>query len=77
LVLVAAAAGIGGLHWLSSAPIGVTPRLVMASAWYYPLGTLMTFVLGWALGWRKGDAKRGGSEFGVDAKRRVAQHAGR
>lgn len=77
LVLAAAAGVIAGLHWLSSAPPGLTPRLVMAYPWYYPLGTIMTFVLGWGLGRQRGHVERGGLETEVKPERRVAQHAGK
>lgn len=77
ILLITAAAGmIGGLHWLSSAPAGSSPRLVLAYPWYYPIGTLMTFMLGWGLGRRKEHAEREPIGQRDEAERRVAQHAG-
>jgi SSS family solute:Na+ symporter len=52
-LIVAAAGAIIGLHWLTAAGSDGSPRLTLAYPWHYPIGTAMTFVLGWGLARRK------------------------
>lgn len=51
--VIVAVAFVGLLHWLTT-PIGDAPaRLTLAYPWSYPIGTLLTLVLGWACARRR------------------------
>lgn len=52
-LVVGAAATIAFLHWLTFPRLAGSPGIVLAYPWYYPIGTLVTFVLGWGLAGKK------------------------